>query len=35
MALECVEGADVAGMSDERGRRACGAARRAFTLRWT
>ena len=26
MALECVEGADVAGMSDERGRRACGAA---------
>ena len=26
MALECVEGADVARMSDERGRRACGAA---------
>ena len=26
MALECVEGADMTGMSDERGRRACGAA---------
>ena len=26
MALECVEGTDVAGMSDERGRWACGAA---------
>ena len=26
MALECVEGADMTGISDERGRRACGAA---------